>query len=306
MKSATTNRGKQLATELPKISFSNTIDVLRRIGFSKAGAKAWRRITDCLHAGAAGPKVYRALQVFLRGLPPEFEVTATHSQLAYRHLRSRLIAGEFAPGSRIRYGPIGQELGISATPVREAMGLLANEGFVELVPQLGAIVRTISREQLIELYEMREAIEPYAAAKAAERAGEEQVASIGRTLDRMTRLAEKVARSKTKRAGKRDTAEFEKADLAFHMLIIDATGNQTMIRSGESSNALVRVFATQRHAYDAEIMLSTCDDHRCILTAIRCQNCDQARDAMQQHIVSGLRITLQALQADNAKRWENS
>ena len=231
-------------------------------------------------------------------------MTSTHAQLAYQNLRSRLIAGEFLPGSRIRYGPIGQELGISATPVREAMGLLANEGFVELVPQLGAVVRTISRDELVELYEMREAIEPYAAAKASQRASESQIAAIGRTVQRMRTLAENVDRTKNRVAGKRDTAEFEKADLAFHMLIIDATGNQTMVRASESSNALVRVFATERHAYDAQIMKSTCEDHSAILGGIRSRKSDVARDAMQMHIAAGLELTLHAFEAQETNRWE--
>ncbi|TWU07911.1 GntR family transcriptional regulator [Stieleria varia] len=231
-------------------------------------------------------------------------MTSTHAQLAYENLRSRLIAGEFQPGSRIRYGPIGQELGISATPVREAMGLLANEGFVELVPQLGAVVRSVSRTELIELYEMREAIEPYAAAKAAQRAGRSQLDAIGRTLKRMQALATRVDHSKTKVAGRQVTADFEKADLAFHMLIIEATGNQTMVRSGESSNALMRVFATERHAYDAELMKSTCRDHQQIFDAIASNNPVAASDAMQQHIASGLAITLDNLDSQRNHRWE--
>lgn len=231
-------------------------------------------------------------------------MTSTHAQLAYQNLRSRLIAGEFLPGSRIPYGPIGQELGISATPVREAMGLLANEGFVELVPQLGAVVRTISRDELVELYEMREAIEPYAAAKASQRASESQIAAIDRTVKRMTTLTEKVQRSKSKLASKREADEFEKADLAFHMLIIDATGNQTMVRTCESSNALVRVFATERHAYDVEIMKSTCNDHASIWDAIRSGNSELAHDAMQTHIAAGLELTLKTIETRKTNRWE--
>lgn len=231
-------------------------------------------------------------------------MTSTHAQLAYQHLRSRLIAGDYQPGSRIRYGPVGQELGISATPVREAMGLLANEGFVELVPQLGAVVRTISRNELVELYEMREAIEPYAAAKAAGRASEAQLGAISRALERMQTLAAKVAKSNSKLAGKRETAEFEKADLGFHMLIIGATGNQTMLRSSESSNALVRVFATERHSYDAGIMESTCDDHAAIWKAIRDGQPDIARDAMQRHIAAGLQLTLNTIESKETNRWE--
>jgi DNA-binding FadR family transcriptional regulator len=156
----------------------------------------------------------------------------------------------------------------------------------------------------VELYEMREAIEPYAAAKASQRASESQIAAIGRTVRRMRTLADNVGRTKNRIAGKRDTSEFEKADLAFHMLIIDATGNQTMVRVSESSNALVRVFATQRHAYDAQIMKSTCEDHVAVLDGIRAGKPNVASDAMQQHLAAGLELTLHAIESRKTNRWE--
>ena len=84
-----------------------------------------------------------------------------HSQRAYSHIRSKLLDGSATPGSRLSYGPIGKEIGVSATPVREAVGQLASEGFVELVPQLGAIVRDLTRDEAVELYELREALESY-------------------------------------------------------------------------------------------------------------------------------------------------
>ena len=76
-------------------------------------------------------------------------MTDNHSQKAYRHIRQKLLDGSVPPGSRLSYGTIGKEIGISATPVREAVGQLASEGFVELVPQLGAIVRELTREEAI-------------------------------------------------------------------------------------------------------------------------------------------------------------
>lgn len=231
-------------------------------------------------------------------------MTSTHAQLAYQHLRSRLIAGDFQPGSRLRYGPIGQELGISATPVREAIGLLANEGLVELVPQLGAVVRTIGRSELIELYEMREAIEPYAAEKAAERASESQVAAIRRAFEKMDTISQRIAATKSGAVSDRNRDEFEKADLAFHMLVIQATGNQTMVRSGESSNALMRVFSTDRHGYDQSIMHSTCRDHESILSAIANRKPRQASRFMREHIRSGLELTLESLDLENNHKWE--
>jgi len=210
----------------------------------------------------------------------------THSKRAYDHLRTKLISGEFSPGSRILYGPLGKELGISATPVREAIGQLANEGFVELVPQLGAVVRRVGRDELIELYEMREALEPYAAARA---------------LERMDALAGRVAKAKGKAISKKVIQQFEKADLAFHMLIIDATGNRMMGRTVGNQRLLTGIFAAERHGYTVELMTSTCEDHRRIVKALEQGRPDAARDAMAVHIRNSLEITLTAGQQED--RW---
>ncbi|MFN9915531.1 MAG: GntR family transcriptional regulator, partial [Pirellulaceae bacterium] len=81
--------------------------------------------------------------------------TETHASRAYHHLRSKLISGEFEPGTRLLYGPVGKEIGVSATPVREAAGQLANEGLLELVPRIGAVVCRIDRQELVDIYEVR-------------------------------------------------------------------------------------------------------------------------------------------------------
>jgi len=90
----------------------------------------------------------------------------TNAIRAYQHLCNKLLVGDFEPGARLLYGPIGKEIGISATPVREAAGLLAQEGLVDLVPNMGAIVRTLNRTDLIDISEVREVIEPSTAALA--------------------------------------------------------------------------------------------------------------------------------------------
>ena len=227
----------------------------------------------------------------------------TNAQRAYDHLRNRLINGDFLPGARIRYGPIGRELGISATPVREAIGQLANEGFVELVPQLGAVVRQISPKELIELYEMREALEPYAAARAAERIERHQLDEIRQHYERMTSLA-KQSGATSKTVGERTVKNFEHSDLAFHMLIIEATGNQTMVRTVGNSHVLAWIFSADRHGYDAAVMKATCEDHRRVLAALERHRADAARDAMAVHIRNGLEITLAGESGRQDRWWE--
>src|SRR3954452_4088541 len=89
-------------------------------------------------------------------------------QVAER-LRAEIVAGDRAPGSRLRQVEIAQRLGVSTTPVREALAMLQQEGLVRLHPQRGAVVFLPSVVDLREHYEIRAALEALAAARTAER-----------------------------------------------------------------------------------------------------------------------------------------
>jgi len=219
----------------------------------------------------------------------------TNASRAYQHLRRRLLAGDFAPGTRLLYGPIGKEIGVSATPVREAVGQLANEGLLELVPQLGAVVRSIDRQELIDIYEVRLAIEPYAARLAATRADAKQVAGLLGDLTRMRELTERQAASGAEFANKRLTRLFDKADYGFHIAVIEATGNRAMLQTAGQSHVLTRVFGIRRHRYDAASMRRTCTEHEAILDAIRAEDSDAAVRAATAHIRQGLQLSLRAM-----------
>jgi len=221
----------------------------------------------------------------------------THASRAYQHLRKKLLSGELKPGTRLLYGPIGKEIGVSATPVREAAGHLANEGLLELVPQRGAVVRTLGRENLIEIYEVREVIEPRTAALAAERATAAQLAQIEAELLRMRELALELKSSSDVFADKRLAALFDRSDCAFHLHIIEATGNQALVRTATQSHMLTRVFGTHRHRYDAQAMQITCADHQKIFDAIKRRDSEAASQAAVEHIRRGLTISLRALDA---------
>lgn len=218
-----------------------------------------------------------------------------HSVRAYQHLRKRLIAGDFEPGTRLRYGPIGQEIGVSATPVREAAGRLANEGLVELVPQLGAVVRKIDRRELIEIYEVRCVMEPAAAAFAAERASESDVARIEMQLREMTQAADKQCRSESTYASRSIMSRYDQSDYQFHVLILEATGNGSLVRTTMQSHVLTRVFGIRKHRHTADSMKQTCQEHQAILDAIRNRQPEQAREAAQRHIEMGLKWSLASI-----------
>ncbi|TWU11009.1 HTH-type transcriptional repressor CsiR [Allorhodopirellula heiligendammensis] len=219
-----------------------------------------------------------------------------HSIRAYQYLRNRLISGDFEPGTRLLYGPIGKELGVSATPVREAAGRLANEGLVDLVPQIGAVVRTIGRAELIEIYEVREIIEPGAAAIAARKATADQIASIEAELTKMYAAAADQERSGTDVAGREIKREFDRADLSFHMRSLEATGNRAIVQTATHSHALIRVFGIRKNIHDADSMKLTCAQHQAILDAIASHDADAAAAAALEHIQYGLMLYLKLME----------
>ena len=87
---------------------------------------------------------------------------------AYQHIQSEILAGKLSAGTQISETRIAEQLGISRTPVGEAIRTLAAEGWVEQQPRRGTVVRSFSRREIIELYELREALETFAARKAAD------------------------------------------------------------------------------------------------------------------------------------------
>jgi DNA-binding GntR family transcriptional regulator len=219
-------------------------------------------------------------------------MTDNHSQRAYRHLRKKLASGNLAPGSRISYGSIGREIGVSATPVREAAGQLASEGFVELVPRIGALVRQLSREEAVEMYEMREALESYAAAKAAERCSTRLIQEIDANLAKSRAIIKKVQQTKSRDVSLDLSRAFHAIDLDFHMLLIEASRNRQVLKVVGDSHVLTRIFEGSRARYRREIIERTQSEHEAIHSALRRRDSAEARCLMESHIRDSLQITL--------------
>jgi len=226
-----------------------------------------------------------------------------HSQRAYRHIRQKLLDGSVPPGSRLSYGLIGKEIGVSATPVREAVGQLASEGFVELVPQLGAIVRELTREEAIELYELREALESFAARRAAERISDRLLGELHQNLLHSAEIVAKVRLSGKETADRTIANQFHTLDLAFHMTIIEASRNRRMLKVVGDSHILTRIFQADRHAFRLDILETTQAEHEAIAAAIRSRDGNAAHEAMQRHIRNSLDLTLTEADNDPADRW---
>jgi DNA-binding GntR family transcriptional regulator len=211
------------------------------------------------------------------------ELRSLQLQIHDRLLR-QVLRGELQPGERISPPEIAARLGVSITPVRDAVNLLAAEGLVNIAPRRGTVVSPVSPSDIDELYEIRLMIEPPAAATASERASAEDI-------ERMRELAERLESSP---AGTEQTVDDLKAYLRenaveadFHAAIVRYTGNRrlTAIYDGLRTHVLVartifpRLYRGQPHRRG---------EHQRILEAIAAHDGDRARAAMVSHLERAL------------------
>src|SRR4051812_47800858 len=122
--------------------------------------------------------------------------TSTLTDHAYDGLRRMVARGQLAPGSRLVNRTLAKSLKVSQTPVREAIGRLISEGVAELVPGAGAFVRRVELDDLMQLYDLRELIEPFAAGAAAKNASEYERASLAETCADWRDLVSTIGKSK--------------------------------------------------------------------------------------------------------------
>jgi DNA-binding GntR family transcriptional regulator len=221
----------------------------------------------------------------------------------YHHLRTKLLAGELPPGARLDYKKISVEMGVSTTPVREAMGKLASEGLVDLVPRAGAIVRKLGAQEAVQLYGVREAIESYAAAKAAEKISEGRLAHLQELLTKMRSLISRSFSGNSRVMTGENLADFLQSDLAFHMTIIEAAGNPRLTKLAGDSHIHSRIFGVERFGHNQELMEEVDDTHRLIFSALQKRDAAHASQLISQHIQRSLELTLSHIDEAPHDSW---
>ncbi|HMP82019.1 MAG TPA: GntR family transcriptional regulator [Verrucomicrobiota bacterium] len=221
----------------------------------------------------------------------------------YNHLRRKLLAGEVHAGTRLDYKKISSEMGVSTTPVREAMGKLASEGLVELVPRAGAIVRKLGEEEAVHLYGVREAIETYAAARAANMISESALNHLELLLDRMRRLIDEACPPGKNVMTGESLAEFLEADLTFHMTIIEAAGNPKLTKLAGDSHIHARIFGLERFGHERGLLEEADQIHHSIYQALKARDGIKASQLLGVHISRSLDLTLAHIK--KASWWRN-
>lgn len=190
----------------------------------------------------------------------------------YRALRDRIISGELAPGIRLHQEALSAELGVSRTPLREALGRLAADGLVELLPNRGARVADVRGDDMAYAYAARLVIEPAAAALAAEAGDRAAVPAM--------RLA-----VRDHRASLQDPHSAFRANRAFHMAVVAASANPYLLRFAETlwaGRVGMRIYEAQRDR--AEFIARDAHEHAAIADAIEQGDPVAAEELMREHI----------------------
>jgi DNA-binding GntR family transcriptional regulator len=196
----------------------------------------------------------------------------------YTELRARILDGNLEHGQRLHQEAVSAALGVSRTPVREALGRLAAEGLVQLLPQRGARVAPLRPPDIRSAYEARLVIEPGAAALAARR---------GLTPPLRRRLHGAIA---AHRAAAGDIQRSFSANRDFHLGLVEASGNQLLLQFAEHL-WVARIGATiyERQAETVERMLLDADEHEAILDAVERGDARKAESLSRRHVADALR-----------------
>ena len=192
--------------------------------------------------------------------------------VVFQTLRQAILKGELQPGERLMEIKLSQMLGVSRTPIREAIRKLELEGLVVMVPRKGAAVANITEKDTKDVLEVRRTLEMFAVEVVCERITKEELEQL------------KVAAKEFENAkGSMDLIRIAESDMKFHEIIYMATRNERLM---QMLNNLRENMYRYRIEYlkDANYYDSLVGEHQEILIAIENGDKQRARDCMRDHI----------------------
>lgn len=213
---------------------------------------------------------------------------------AYLHIQQLVAGGTLGAGAAISELQLAKELGSSRTPIREAMNQLAAEGMLEQAAGGGMLVAAVKREDIIELYELREALEVYAVARVAQHPMRpEDKQRLQQTIDGISALHKDLMRSKEPLLNAAQMEQFIACDLGFHALLMSMTHNSRLQKIINETRLLISVFAIRRRGHDLSNLKSIQKYHQTILDAVVGMDLEAAMRALSEHIRASQQERLQ-------------
>jgi len=203
------------------------------------------------------------------------------AKMAYEILRDSIIHGQLRPGEVYNEMVLAKDLGISRTPVREALLELSAQGLVTFLPRKGLIIKHFTRRDVEEIFELRRVIELAAIEKVAKSNPPCELSKLKRCLD-----------DQRKAATKKDFTAFMKADREFHAGFCHLANNQRLVAIIENVRDLVHFMGMQGLSAKgrAEVVIK---EHARVLEAVAERDSAKARKAMESHLDMSEQAVLQ-------------
>ena len=213
--------------------------------------------------------------------------TALYQEVAER-LRQRIFAHELKPGQWIDEQSLAEQYGISRTPLREALKVLAAEGLVELRPRRGCYVTEISSQDLDDIFPLMALLEGRCAVDAVHKAKTEDVARLQTIHERLEVAA---------REGKIDA--FFEANQEFHRLIQELAGNRWLLSVIQDLRKVLKLSRLHSLSLEGRLQQSL-DEHRAIMAAFAAGDALAAERQMHDHLLSGREALAKMIRKDSA------
>ena len=210
--------------------------------------------------------------------------------VVFNTLRQAILTGELKPGERLMEIHLANKLGVSRTPIREAIRKLELEGLVTMIPRRGAEVAQITEKSMSDVLEVRRAMDALCTELACERISEQEIVVLGAACDHFAEAA------KTK-----DIRKCAQADVDFHDIIVRATGNKRLVQ-------LINNLSEQMYRYRFEYLKDVSrydnliEEHRVIYESIRKRDKDAARSAAELHIDNQAKAIIRQIRLDKESK----
>ena len=209
--------------------------------------------------------------------------------VVFNTLRENILTGEMKPGERLMEIHLADKLGVSRTPIREAIRMLELEGLVTMIPRRGAEVAQISPKGLIDVLEVRQALVALAMELACDRITEEGIAALKKACDHFVEM------TKTQ-----DVVKIAGADVELHDIIIKAAGNDRLAQMvGNLSQQMYRY--RLEHIKDVNQHSRLIEEHEEIYRCLKNRDKEAGAKAIKTHIYNQEQSVLNQIQQKQAK-----
>lgn len=193
---------------------------------------------------------------------------------AARVLREAILSGDLPPGHVLGEQSLGKQLGISRTPVREALLLLRSEGLIEMPPNRPAVVRSFTADDLREMHSLRALLEGYAARTAAARLTEADIEALQESCERYEKLVRQ----------DENLPKLAEENFRFHDTIVSAAASERLVSMIRQVTAVPLIYKSYM-TYSSENRETALEHHRAILAALVDRDPDRAELAMKSHVM---------------------